>query len=215
MGVLTMERAKTGSTASARLDAHDQHEKMDAPMTALRWRFSVAEYHQMIAAGLFGEDDRLELLGGDLVMMSPIESKHAATVKRLNRILNHLLYERALIGVQDPLQLDEQSEPQPDLMVLDSREDDYATAPPTPGEARLVIEVSDTSADYDRDVKMHAYARAGIREAWLIELTTGWIEIYREPSPAGYKLLRKALPGETVSPLAFPDLALAVADVIR
>jgi Uma2 family endonuclease len=78
----------------------------------------------------------------------------------------------------------------------------------------LLIEVADTSADYDRDVKMRAYARAGIVEAWLVDLTAGWIEVYREPSPAGYKLLRKALPGESVSPLAFPDVTIAVSDVI-
>jgi Uma2 family endonuclease len=148
-------------------------------------------------------------------MMSPIGSKHAATVKRLNRISGRLLQERALIGVQDPLQLDDYSEPQPDLTILSSREDDYEASHPAADEVLLVIEVSDTTADYDRDVKVRAYARAGIMEAWLVDLTAGWVEVYREPSPAGYKLLRKALPGETVSPLAFPDVVVAVGDIIK
>lgn len=148
-------------------------------------------------------------------MMSPIGTRHAATVKRMNRILGRLFQDRALIGVQDPLQLDDLSEPQPDLTILTPREDDYAASHPTAADVLLIIEVSDSTADYDRDVKVRAYASAGIIETWLADLSTGWLEVYREPSTAGYKLLRKALPGETVSPLTFPDVVLAVDDVIR
>jgi Uma2 family endonuclease len=215
MNVLTMDGVKTGQATSEQPDGPDRREWAEPLTSALRWRFNVTEYHQLIASGIFGEDDRVELIGGDLVMMSPIGSQHAATVKRLNRILGRSLQERALIGVQDPLQLDDSSEPQPDLTILKPREDDYAASHPTSDEVLLVIEVSDTTARYDRDVKGRAYARAGIMEAWLVDLTAGWIEVYREPSPAGYKLLRKALPGETVSPSAFPDVAIAVGDVIR
>lgn len=215
MTVLTMDNATADRGIAARPSQSDRHERAEPPLAALRWRFTVAEYHQLISAGIFGEDDRVELIGGDLVMMSPIGSKHAATVKRTNRILNRLLQDRALIGVQDPLQLDDLSEPQPDLTILAPREDDYATSHPTTDETLLIIEVSDSTADYDRDVKVRTYAHAGIAETWLVDLTAGWLEVYREPSPAGYKLLRKALPGETVSPLAFPDVVLAVNDVIR
>ncbi|MEJ5198619.1 MAG: Uma2 family endonuclease [Anaerolineae bacterium] len=181
---------------------------------APRWRFTVTEYHRLIAAGILHEDDRVELMGGDLVMMSPIGSKHAAAVKRLNYLLMRSLQDRALIGVQDPLYLDEHSEPQPDITVLKPRQDFYVHSHPGPNDVLLLIEVADTSIEYDRDVKLYAYARAGIVEAWLVDLIDGLIMIHREPSPTGYKLLRKALPGEMISPTAFPDLQIAVADVI-
>lgn len=215
MAVLTMDRARTGVVASEQPDISNRREWMEPLTAALRYRFTVAEYHQLIASGIFGEDDRVELIGGDLVMMSPIGSQHAAIVKRLNRVLGRVLLERALIGVQDPLRLDDLSEPQPDLTVLRPSVDDYASSHPSPSDVLFVIEVGDTTADYDRDVKVRVYGRAGIGEAWLVDLGDGWIEVYREPSPAGYKLLRKALPGETISPLAFPDVVIAVGDVIR
>ena len=215
MGVLTMERARTGSAAAERPNEFDRHESAEPLTTPLRWRFTVAEYHQLITSGIFGEDDRVELIGGDLVMMSPIGSKHAGQVNWLTNLLMQKVLNRAILAVQNPVQLDDLSEPQPDLAMLSPREDYYSRSNPTPADVLLLIEVADTSADYDRDVKVRAYARAGIREMWLVDLTAGWLEVYREPSPAGYKLLRKALPGETVSPLAFPDVQISVDDVIR
>jgi Uma2 family endonuclease len=124
MGVLTMDRATVDRVAAARPRESDRHARAEPRSSALRWRFTVAEYHQLIAAGIFGEDDRVELIGGDLVMMSPIGSKHAASVKRLNRVLGRLLQDRGLIGVQDPLQLDDASKPQPGIAVLAPSEDD-------------------------------------------------------------------------------------------
>ena len=112
-------------------------------------------------------------------MMLPIGTRHAATVKRTNRILGRLFQDRALIGVQDPLQLNDLSEPQPDLTILTPREDDYAASHPTAAEVLLIVEVSDSTADYDRDVKVRAYARAGVIETWLADLSTGWLEVYR------------------------------------
>ncbi|MCU0503272.1 MAG: Uma2 family endonuclease [Anaerolineae bacterium] len=215
MAGLTTDKAKGGGVAMGQPYATNRPERMEPLMSALRRRFTVAEYHQLMDSGIFGEDDRVELIGGDLVMMSPIGTRHAATVKRTNRILGRLFQDRALIGVQDPLQLDDLSEPQPDLTILTPREDDYAASHPTAAEVLLIIEVSDSTADYDRDVKVRAYANAGIIETWLADLSMDWLEVYREPSPAGYKLLRKALPGETISPLAFPDVMIAVGDVIR
>jgi Uma2 family endonuclease len=215
MTVLTMNHATADRVIAARPSQSARHEQVAPPQAALRWRFSVAEYHQLIAAGIFGEDDRVELIGGDLVMMSPIESKHAGQVNWLTRVLMRTVRDRAVVAVQNPVQLDDISEPQPDLAVLGPRDDFYSRSNPTPADVLLLIEVSDSTAGYDRDVKVRAYAHAGIAETWLVDLTAGWLEVYREPSPAGYKLLRKALPGETVSPLAFPDVVLAVDDVIR
>lgn len=215
MTVLTMDSATTNRVIAARPSPSDRNDRVEPPPAGLRWRFSVAEYHQLIAAGIFGEDDRVELIGGDLVMMSPIGSKHAGQVNWLTNLLMQKVLKRAIVAVQNPVQLDDLSEPQPDLAMLSPREDYYSRSNPTPADVLLLIEVADTSADYDRGVKVRAYARAGIAETWLVDLTAGWLEVYREPSPAGYKLLRKALSGETVSPLAFPDVVLAVDDVIR
>ncbi len=215
MAVLTMDRVKAVSAATEQPGESDRRDWIDPLAFALRWRFTVAEYHQLIASGIFGEDDRVELIGGDLVMMSPIGSQHAGQVNWLTGLLVQNTIGRAVVAVQNPVRLDDRSEPQPDLAVLRPREDYYRRSNPTPADVLLLIEVADTSADYDRDVKVRAYARAGIGETWLVDLTAGWIEVYREPSPAGYKLLRKALPGETVSPSAFPDVAIAVGDVIR
>lgn len=205
---------KVGKTTLTSPDVAAWREWAEPLTSALRWRFTVAEYHQLIETGVLGEDDRVELIGGDLVMMSPICSEHAGQVNWLTGLLLQATIGRAVVAVQNPVRLDDYSEPQPDLALLCPREDYYRRSNPTPAEVLLLIEVADTSADYDRDVKMRAYARAGIVEAWLVDLTAGWIEVYREPSPAGYKLLRKALPGESVSPLAFPDVTIAVSDVI-
>ncbi len=215
MATLTMDRIKAGKAAPELPDVADWREWAEPLTSALRWRFTVAEYHQLIETGVFGEDDHVELIGGDLVMMSPIGSEHAGQVNWLTGLLVQKTAGRAVVAVQNPVRLDDYSEPQPDLAVLCPRADFYRRSNPAPAEVLLLIEVADTSADYDRDVKMRAYARAGIMEAWLVDLTAGWIEVYREPSPAGYKLLRKALPGETVSPLAFPDVVVAVDDIIR
>ena len=214
MTVLTMDGATADRVLAARPSSSDRNDRAE-PSSGLRWRFSVAEYHQLIAAGIFGEDDRVELIGGDLVMMSPIGSKHAGQVNWLTNLLIQKTLGRAVVAVQNPVQLDDISEPQPDLAVLDPRDDFYSRSNPTPADVLLLIEVSDSTAGYDRDVKVRAYARAGIIETWLVDLTAGWLEVYREPSPAGYKLLRKALSGETVSPLAFPDVQIAIDDVIR
>jgi Uma2 family endonuclease len=210
-----VKAGKAGKVASEPSDVVVSRDWAEPVTSAFRWSFTVAEYHQLQDAGVLGEDDRVELIGGDLVMMSPIGSKHAGYVNRLTRLLVQSTESRAVVAVQNPVHLDEYSEPQPDLVVLSPREDDYTRSHPMPEDVLLVIEVADTTADYDRDVKIRAYARAGIAEAWLIDLAAGWLEAYREPSSAGYKLLRKVLPGERVSPQAFPDIALAVSDIIR
>jgi Uma2 family endonuclease len=176
---------------------------------------TVDDYHLLIRAGSLGEDDRVELIEGEIIEMSPISPEHAGHVKRLNRLFSHRLGERALIGVQDPIALGGHTEPQPDLVLLRPRADDYADAHPGPGDVLLVVEVADTSVNYDRDVKMRLYAQAGIPEAWLVSLPDGWSEVYTEPSPVGYLSMRRALPGTSIAPQAFPDVALAVSELLH
>ena len=175
--------------------------------------FTVAEYHQMIQAGVFREDDRIELLNGELMTMSPIGIKHMECVNQLTTLLVPRLTGRATVSIQNPIQVGQHSEPQPDVALLRPRSKRKALPPPD--DVLLVIEVADTSVDYDRDEKIPAYGRAGIAEAWRVSLTDGWIEIYREPSPAGYRTLRKVLPDEQVSPQAFADVELDAGEILN
>ena len=175
--------------------------------------FTVAEYHQMIQAGVFGEDDRLELLNGEIMAMSPIGIRHVECINRLNTLLVPKLLGRATVSIQNPIQADKHSEPQPDVALLRPRPKRESLA--SPDEVFLVIEVADTSVDYDRNEKIPAYSRAGVVETWLVVLEDEVVEVYREPSAKGYRTLRRALPDEQISPQAFPDLQLAVAEIVK
>lgn len=130
---------------------------MSLAASAPRHRFSVDDYHRMVDAGLLGEDDRVELLEGDIIDMSPIGSRHAACVDRLTRLLTIGLSEQAIVRVQGPIRLDELSEPQPDVAVLRRRDDFYATALPGPDDVMVVVEVADTTLAVDREVKAPLY----------------------------------------------------------
>jgi len=176
--------------------------------------FTVDEYYQMAEAGIFSEDDRVELIEGEIIEMSPIGSRHTACVKRLNRLLSQKLGDQAVISVQDPIRLSEFSEPGPDLALLRPRADFYAEAHPGPGDVLLVVEVAETSAGSDRRVKVPTYARAGILEVWLIDLADETIEIYRKPSLRGYGETQRAWRGDHLSPQAFPDKQFSVDDVL-
>jgi len=176
---------------------------------------TVDDYRLLIRAGSLGEDDRVELIEGEIAEMSPISPTHAGHVTRLTALLMRRLGERALVSVQNPVAMDELSEPQPDVAVLRLREDTYTDAHPGPQDVLLIVEVAETSVEYDRNVKVPLYARAGIPEAWLVSLPDRWIEVYREPSALGYKSIRRAMPGETMSPLAFPDVSLDVGEILK
>jgi hypothetical protein len=149
----------------------------------LKRLFTVVEYHRMAEAGILGEDDRVELLEGEIVQMGPIGSRHASCVKRLVDIFIPLQVGRKVIlSVRDPIELGEHSEPQPDLTVLKPRPDFYAKAHPGPADVFLLVEVADlsacnaqagTSAAYDRDMKVPLYAQAGVPEVWVVDVAVG------------------------------------------
>ncbi|MCE2464366.1 MAG: Uma2 family endonuclease [Dehalococcoidia bacterium] len=179
----------------------------------IRRRFTVNEYYLMAQAGILHEDDRVELLEGEIVEMAAIGSRHAACVNRLNRILSEGLGSRAIISVQNPVRLGEHSEPQPDLTLLRPRPDFYSESHPESADVMLLVEVADTSEDYDREVKMPLYARYGITEAWLVDLSSRSIEMYRDPVLEGYRDIQLAMPGCSIAPQAFPDLELVVEKV--
>ncbi len=179
-----------------------------------RRTFTVDEYHVMLRAAILTEDDRVELLDGEIVNMAPIGSDHAGHVKRLNRIFTEHLGTKVVVGVQDPVRLSQFSEPQPDLSILHPRQDFYSKSHPQPQDVYLLIEVADTTGDYDRQVKVPLYARAGIREVWLVDLAARQVEVYREPSQGSYRTAGVTKAGQRLSPLAFPELALDARDIL-
>ena len=176
-------------------------------------RFSVDEYHRLAEAGVLDEDDRVELIRGELIEMTPIGSRHAESLRRLHRALASMLSDRAVISVQDPLRLSD-SEPQPDLMLLAPRPGGYWDAHPGVADVFLVVEVADTTARTDREIKLPLYAEAGVAEAWLLDLVSGCLEVHRDPRPHGYRSITVARAGDTVIPAAFPEAAVEVAPLL-
>ena len=175
--------------------------------------FTADEYHRMAEAGVLGPDDRVELVDGEIVEMSPIGSPHAACVDRLNVLVQRLGSVQAIVRVQNPIRLDAHSEPQPDLSILKYRADFYSAAHPAPADVLLVVEVADTSLPYDRDVKIPLYARAGIAEAWLIDLASATVDVFTQPTPQGYRQSRRASRGDRLVSLAFPAATLLASHV--
>lgn len=154
--------------------------------TPARRLFTVDDYHAMTRAGILSEDDRVELIEGEIVVMSPVGSRHAACVDILAELLIRAADQRTAVRVQSPIGLGESAEPQPDVCVLLRRENAYSESLPQPDDVLLVIEVSDTSLDFDRRVKARLYARHGIRQFWLIDLAGRTVEVHEGPGPDGY-----------------------------
>ena len=179
-----------------------------------RHPFSTAEYHRMIETGIFTEDERVELIDGEIVHMTAIGPRHAACVDRLAELLRVKIGALAIVRVQSPVQLSEHSEPQPDLSLLKRRADFYAGSHPSPEDVLLVIEVADPTAEGDRQVKIPAYARAGIPEAWLVDLAEDRIEIYTQPSNGIYQEIKRVLRGQRVASKSIPQLKLKAGDIL-
>ncbi|HEY6727854.1 MAG TPA: Uma2 family endonuclease [Polyangiaceae bacterium] len=167
------------------------------------------EYDKLAALGAF-EDERLELLEGALVEMSPIGPPHSSTVDKLTMLFAPALVGRAIVRVQGPFAAENISEPEPDLMVMPLG--DYTSGHPE--QALLVIEVSESSLRKDRGIKQRIYARNGARDYWIVNLVERVVEVYREPQAERYTLVQRFAPGDSVTPLAFPDLAVPVNAVL-
>ena len=187
-------------------------------LASARHLFSLDEYQRMGTTGILGEDDRVELIEGEIVEMTPVGSGHAATVKRLNRLLTSQVGAKGIVSVQDPLRIPGEgsladSEPQPDLMVLAPRDDFYAEAHPTPSDVLLLVEVGDTSLAFDRDVKLPLYAAGGVQEVWLVSLPDKTVEVHREPVRHSYRWTRRAFPGDLLEPEGLPGVKVAVEEI--
>jgi Uma2 family endonuclease len=151
-----------------------------------RHRITVDEYYRMAEVGLLTEDARVELIEGEIIDMAPIGSRHAAAVDRLAQLLQRSVGPRATVRVQGPIRLSASSEPQPDVALLKPRDDFYATKHPTGQDTLLLIEVSDTTFRYDREVKVPLYARHGVPEVWIIDLKNRHVHCFRVPNGGEY-----------------------------
>lgn len=178
--------------------------------------FTHIEYHAMDAAGVFAPDERVQLVAGEIVAMSPMGSRHAAGVCLLTDefATSGRLAGRALVRVQLPLVIPDFSEPEPDFMLLARRDDRYAREHPRPIDVLLLVEVADSTLAYDRLVKLPLYAAAGIPESWLLNLRDDVIEAHADPSPDGYRTMRRYWAGDDIAPAAFPDLIIPVSQLI-
>lgn len=183
------------------------------PGTATR-KFTVEEYYKLEEAGILKEDDRVELIEGEIVEMAPIGSRHFAAVNRLMRLLDRQIGDRGIVSVQNPLLLSERSMPQPDIVLLAPSSDDYRHRIPGPENTLLIVEIADSSLQYDRLTKAPLYARAGIAEVWLVDLVQNCIEVYRQPQAGEFSKHLRFDRGSEVSPQPFPDIKIRVEDIV-
>jgi len=179
----------------------------------VRRRFTADEYAQMIEIGILKKDDRVELIEGEIVEMTPIGRPHAACVNVLTRLLISGLGSRVVVWAQGPVRLSERSQPEPDVTLLRLRPVSYREADAEPRDVLLVIEVSDSSVRQDRELKLPLYARARIQEYWIVDVQAEVVEVYRHPSGSGYASVQRFPRGGSVSPSAFPDLRIAVDEI--
>lgn len=186
---------------------------MATPVTLQRRLFTVVEYARMLTAGILSEDDRVELIDGEVRVMSPIGPLHAAMVDRLNRLIVLLCANSTIVRVQSAIQLNDYTEPQPDIAVLQPRDDFYAQAHPLAVAVLLVIEVADTSINYDREEKLPRYAMSGIPEAWLIDVHQQVVEQYTQPRNGKYRNKLALERGDTLSAQSVSGLRLAIDDL--
>lgn len=187
---------------------------MTTSVQLAHYQFSVADYHRMLETGVLNEDSQVELLNGEIIKMTPIGPRHAASVDRINDLLKTTLDKQAIVRVQNPIQLDDYSEPQPDISLLKRRADYYAAGHPTPADVLVAIEVADSSIDKDRTVKLPAYARAGIYEVWLVDLYEDRVEVHSNPHNSLYQEVRIVQRGQEVISTTLPQLKLKADDIL-
>ncbi len=179
-------------------------------LAAKKRGFSAEDYQLLGRVGILHEDDRVELIEGEVVLMSPIGSKHAACVSILSYLFIDRVEGRAIASTQNPIRLGDDSEPQPDIALLRPRDDFYAEAHPTPDDILLLVEVADSSLERDRKKSMDLYAKHGIPEVWIENLSDDCVERFRNPTESGYSDVRIFSRGERISPALLPGVELEV-----
>jgi Uma2 family endonuclease len=179
----------------------------------LRKKFTVVEFQQMAESGIIQDEDRLELIEGELIEMGKIGKKHAACVDRLNDLFRDKFGKRVLVRSQNPIELSSYSQPQPDLAILRRKDDYYETGHPQPKDIFLLVEVADTTIESDREIKVPLYARHGVFEVWLVNLNDQVIEVYREPNSSGFQYRETLAQGQTISPIFFSDIGIVIDEI--
>lgn len=177
------------------------------------WKFKVAEFYKLGEVGILSEDDPVELLDGQIMIMAPIGENHRTIVDALTEIFTDQRKARYRVGVQNPLRIDNENEPQPDLVLYNR---DVVARHPTPAETFLVIEVADASLGYDQQSKIPVYAVAGIKEVWIVDLIRNRIHTYRDPAPSNriYAAVSSFDRLSWVSPGEFPDIRIRLAELL-
>lgn len=178
-------------------------------------RLSVQDYHQMAESGILQPDERVELLEGQIIQMAAKGTAHSASVSRIEQLLRNRLGSCILLRFQDPIRLDDYSEPEPDIAVVRPNPNFYEDHHPIPSEVFLLIEVSDKTLQFDRETKAPVYGRSGIAEYWVLDVNGRKLHGYRSPSKTGYQsetILSEEL---EIAPLAFPDCVMAVREMLR
>jgi Uma2 family endonuclease len=178
-------------------------------------RFSVKEYYRMAETGVLRPDVRVELLDGQILDMSPIGPFHGGVTNFLNLFFTGAAKGRWVTSVQNPVRLDNHSEPQPDLLLLTPSTDFFGKRHPRPEDVFLLVEIADSSLEKDQQEKLPAYARAGIAEVWIVDLNEQTIEVYRQPNFAGYSVKTILREGDKASPQSFPDAMVDVAQLLK
>ena len=173
-------------------------------------RYTVADWERLIEDGVLDEDERVELIRGEIVAMSPIGGPHITAIQALTHHLVHQVGNRARVSVQNPIRLPGDSEPQPDIVIVRAKR--YRSSPPHVADVFLVIEVADSSLSYDRTTKLPLYAAAGIPEAWIFDLIAARIGRHTGPGPDGYRQVAAAERGQTMVSTVLPGIALSIDD---
>ena len=187
---------------------------LDRQQAPTRRRLDVGSYYKMAEAGILAADDRVELIDGEIFDMVPIGSAHAGKTDRLNRLFARAAADGlAHVSVQRPLRLDALNEPQPDVMLLKPRADDYQDRHPGAADVLLLVEVSETSLTYDRGTKLPLYAKFGVPEVWIVDLRGAAIEVYRGPAGDAY-VLKERLTSGSVTPVLVPAVTIDVAALL-
>lgn len=181
----------------------------------LRKKFTVHQYHQMIETGILTDRDRVELFKGEIIEMSPVGRRHAACVDRLTELFILRLASKAIVRTQNPIRLSDDSEPQPDLAILRRRDDFYAAGHPQPQDIFLVVEVADTTIDFDREIKIPTYAQEGISEVWLIDLNAQVIEVFQTPTVQGYQNIQRFQSGQILTTPNFSEIQISVDEILN
>ena len=192
----------------------DGEEAMAVEVSAARRRFTRGEYHRMGEVGILTPDDRVELIRGEIITMSPQGRRHRAFIDNLNRLLNASLTDRAIVSVQMPVVLSDDTEPEPDIQILRRRVVPYKEREAFAEDALLIIEVAQTSLAYDRSTKLRLYAEAGVPEYWVVDCVTESVDVHRGPRGDGYRdVSRVAGSAASVTMETFPDVTLRLSEI--